>query len=558
MRVGIGWRTAAVLVAMVVLLPLLVFVDMSSSAAHEQTTRRCDYDPISGQKFNCRNVPVPHRHRPTARPPGWSVTTTTAKPEPTPTTAAPTTAPPTTAAPTTTRPIVVQPKSCPPGQHSNGGAGRNCHSHSFTPPCGTGLWSPGHGHSYRQRPPCRTTTTTTTTTPLQCVPPAHRYGNVCHTHVFTPPCGTGLWAPHSGHAPQQRPPCSTTTITTTTTPKDAEPTACESTQKAGQRERERHRHPITRNRSGADSGCHYVEASHCPAGQHEHVHGSGSCHSNVGGTLYSSVRSNRHSGSTHHCSESGAHEHPHGSGNCHDADTIHCPAGQHAHPETLNGAVLHERCHSTTPKDHHCGGDSGGDSGYHQHDGLGCHRADIDSCPSGQHEHLGDIFPNVRGCHSQSAQHNSGELEAGDRWVMWGTGEILCTIAGGGAAKAVKLAQKGADTIRRWVTRFAVDSGTSRSCGTLWDKYVLDQMDQDEADKKREHNERAEQDSDDDSSGSAGASTPEQTTTTAPQTPQEAWNDAMNRYVRGDLDRAGLQAAADAYQCALGVRSKCK
>jgi hypothetical protein len=48
-------------------------------------------------------------------------------------------------------------------------------------------------------------------------------------------------------------------------------------------------------------------------------------------------------------------------------------------------------------------------------------------------------------------------------------------------------------------------------------------------------------------------------TTAAPQvTPKEAWDQAMRDYTNGKLNRAGLQAAANRYQCALGVQSKCK
>ena len=62
----------------------------------------------------------------------------------------PTTAP---KKPTTT----TQPKSCPSGQHSNGGAGKNCHAnHDYSKiPCGTGTWTPGHGHSAVKRPACK-------------------------------------------------------------------------------------------------------------------------------------------------------------------------------------------------------------------------------------------------------------------------------------------------------------------------------------------------------------------------------------------------------------------
>ena len=42
-------------------MPALAVIAQPASA-HRQTTQRCDYDPISGQSFNCRQVPVSHTH----------------------------------------------------------------------------------------------------------------------------------------------------------------------------------------------------------------------------------------------------------------------------------------------------------------------------------------------------------------------------------------------------------------------------------------------------------------------------------------------------------------
>ncbi|MXY01532.1 MAG: hypothetical protein F4Y66_01665, partial [Acidimicrobiales bacterium] len=112
-RIGISMRTALALAVAVLLLPLLVFVELprSDAGAHPRTTQRCDYDPISGQNFNCRTVSVRHYHSPVQRtlcPPGTQGTypnctrpdtpaeAETKKPKPTATTAAP---PPTTKAP---------------------------------------------------------------------------------------------------------------------------------------------------------------------------------------------------------------------------------------------------------------------------------------------------------------------------------------------------------------------------------------------------------------------------------------------------------------------------
>ena len=195
-------RTLAALGVVLAFAAVLVVVPASTDEAEAhprtKTVQRCSYDPFAGQQCWTDTVNVSHVHRcgagltgtypncypippatqpvcpagMTGTPPNcYPPPPATTEPPPPSTTAAP---PPTTIfVPPTTAP---PPPSCPPGQHSNGGAGRNCHTHSFTPPCGTGLWSPGHGHTYRQRSPCMTTTTTTppttsttttTTTPQQ-------------------------------------------------------------------------------------------------------------------------------------------------------------------------------------------------------------------------------------------------------------------------------------------------------------------------------------------------------------------------------------------------------
>ncbi|WP_419863405.1 hypothetical protein [Candidatus Poriferisodalis sp.] len=172
--------------ALLVAVPALAVIAQPASA-HEQTEERCDYDPLTQQEYNCRQVEVSHVHQPNhySPPPDTSPRSTT-----------------------TTAPTTTEPPSCPAGQHSNGGAGRNCHAHSFTPPCGTGTWSPGHGHPPIQRPPCPAPE------PPSCPAGQHSNGGAgrnCHAHSFTPPCGTGTWSPGHGHTPIQRPPCTTTT-----------------------------------------------------------------------------------------------------------------------------------------------------------------------------------------------------------------------------------------------------------------------------------------------------------------------------------------------------------
>ena len=138
-RIGITWRTAAALSALVVLLPLLVFVDPSPSSAHTQTVRRCAYDPFAGQQ--CWNESVSHTHTsnnyapppdtspPTTAAPTTTVPTTTAPPPPAtlpvpnhysppPDTTTKTTTPPTTPQPNHYSPppdTSPKPKTCPAG-----------------------------------------------------------------------------------------------------------------------------------------------------------------------------------------------------------------------------------------------------------------------------------------------------------------------------------------------------------------------------------------------------------------------------------------------------------
>ncbi|MDE0133895.1 MAG: hypothetical protein OXH86_06845 [Acidimicrobiaceae bacterium] len=95
----------------------------------------------------------------------------------------------TTTAPPTTEPPKPKPKSCPAGQHSNYGAGKNCHAnHDYSNiPCGTGTWRPHPGHSAVKRPPCKQTITYTVKPcssvqePLQVVRRhKHGLGGTCH------------------------------------------------------------------------------------------------------------------------------------------------------------------------------------------------------------------------------------------------------------------------------------------------------------------------------------------------------------------------------------------
>ena len=284
------------------------------AAAHDQTEQRCDYDPLTNVPFNCRQVPVTHTHT------------------------APIIAPP----PDTT----PRPPSCPSGQHSNGGAGRNCHAHSFTPPsCGTGTWSPGHGHTPVPQRPCPPPTTTTPPPP-SCPSGQHSNGGAgrnCHAHSFTPPsCGTGTWSPGHGHTPVPRRPCP--------------PRECSSTQ---------HDHGTTSCHTETPANHHCTNTDH-----HQHPHGTGTCHSSTPSNHHCSSTAHWH-GSTschpetpanHHC-ETTEHQHPHGSGTCHanTATIHHCTGTAHTHGST--------NCHTSTPTNHHC------DAAEHQHThgAGGCH-----------------------------------------------------------------------------------------------------------------------------------------------------------------------------------------
>ena len=476
-------RLTAALAALLTFAAVLAVVPFTSAEpadAHTKTTQRCDYDPISGQQFNCRRVPVSHRHTTPKCPAGTTGTPPNCMPIPSDNTRS---AGKTTKCPAGT---TGTPPDCQPIPSDNTRSAATPTTAAPPPPTTT------------QPPP--PPTTTQPPPPPQCVPPAHRYGNGCHTHGYDAPCGTGLWVPHDGHTPQVRTPCPPPT----TEPKDKEPTACEPTQRVGQKVRERHRHPITRNRGGADSGCHYVETSHCPAGQHEHGHGTGACH-NIGNSLASSVSFNQHAGATHHCTTAGEHEHPHGSGNCHDADTIHCPDGQHGHDD----GTWPKSCHAATPKDHHCQTDGGtphwaAEATYqHKHDGLPCHPANVDNCPAGQHEHTAPgVFPRVAGCHNKDTQHNSGDLTLTQEIVHTATGEVVCLAAGRGAGKAAQLVRKGAKWLSRMLTGQAVDFGVNQGCSELYDLLIKEEARQHEADKKKDHNDHADDKADDDSANS--------------------------------------------------------
>ena len=371
-------RTLAALAALLAFMAVLVAVPLATSEtaeAHTKTVKRCSYDPFTNVQ-QCWTETVAHTHRviPDNPPPDTSPTTTTTTPPrcPAGTTGTPPNCspiPPTNdpapdpedkecpagtvgtppncktqpppecpAGQTGTWPnCKTPPKTCPAGQHSNGGAGKNCHSHSFTPPhCGTGTWSPGHGHTPVPLKPCPP--------PPRCATGHHRHGNTCHlNHDWTNiPCGTGTWAPHAGHTAKQRPPCPTTPPTTTTAP----PECPKQLGTHPHLDREQHRHVMgsQRNRGGDTlSACHLVDASHCPSGQHEHGHGSQECHA-LGQAVKNA--SGTHSGWTDHCA-SGEHSHEH-SGSCHAADPPYYDGVKIEKIEIAYGYI----CYTTNTKPH--------------------------------------------------------------------------------------------------------------------------------------------------------------------------------------------------------------
>ena len=211
-----------VVLAFAAVLVVVPLATADEAEAHTQAIKRCAYDPFAGQQ--CWYETVAHNHPPPTpreqiEPQGPDLniepgpTPTTAPPPantqpPPPTTAAP---PPTTAPPPPTTTIYVPPTTtttapprCATGYHRNGST---CHPNHGDPPCGTGLWTPHAGHSPQQRPPCRVTT---------CPAGTHRHTvyrgklSACGPDHPDPPCGTGYWwRHHAGHSVRQ-PPCDPT------------------------------------------------------------------------------------------------------------------------------------------------------------------------------------------------------------------------------------------------------------------------------------------------------------------------------------------------------------
>ena len=554
-------RLGAALAALLTFAAVLAVVPLVSAEpadAHTKTIQRCSYDPFAGRQ--CWNESVPHTHpkpKPKtstnyAPPPDTSPTTTTTT---TPTTVpVPKTCPSgTTGTPPNCQPVPSDntrsaPKTCPDGTTGTPPdclpvPSDNTRSAPKTCPDGTTGTPPDclpvpPDNTNRDATKCPEGTTGTPPKcqqtsseepPPKCLFPKHAHGDECHEHILTPPrCGTGTWIPHHGHTPQPRPPCPTTT---TTTPPECRPVQA---RVAGTVDTHRHLLGAQRNRGGGTmSDCHPTTVSHCAANQHEHVHGSQNCHAMY--TRLSSSLAVKH----HHCPD-GQHEHTHDSGQCHPEDEVHCEDGEHHHYMRASGLGGSDRCHD-----------------------IGDHPWFHEECDDGEHNHRDRVFREVRGCHDASTKHSAREWTRTDEFMYDVTGEVVCFIPGGAVAKVVKLLQKGASWLRKLVTSEAAGWGAGVGCGALWDRYVKEGARQHPDNQRRDHD-----DVDDESATTTTAAPrppttegpPKPTTTPAPPTttPQDAWNDAMGKFIRGEIDRAGLQAAADAYQCALGVQSKCK
>ena len=361
--------------AVLVVVPLAT-ADEADAHSRTKTVQRCSYDPFAGEQCWTETVNVSHVHRcgagltgtypncypippvtqpvcpagMTGTPPNcYPPPPATTEPPPPPTTAAP---PPTTAAPPPTT--------------------------AYVPP----------------------TTTTTTTPPPPCVPPRHRHGSTCHPDHGEPPCGTGLWTPHAGHTPQQRPACEDD--------KDDNEGGEKGTRSNRCADNSEHRHLM----AGHMTGCHdAAPADHCPAGQHAHSH-AGACHRNDVRSCEPGEANNSLGCLTMHCSD-GHHEHTHGSGDCHPSRTVHCEAGQHTHAVTsFSDWRTSAGCHPIGRV--HC------EAGQHQHGDTGCHSMSHGECAEGEHEHPNakNKNPNVAyyTCHPKSDVHY--EVSTLDRLLL--------------------------------------------------------------------------------------------------------------------------------------------
>ncbi|WP_420608505.1 hypothetical protein [Candidatus Poriferisodalis sp.] len=489
-------RTLAALAALLAFMAVLVAVPLATSEtaeAHTKTVKRCSYDPFTNVQ-QCWTETVAHTHRvipdnpppdtspkpekcptgTTGTPPNCSPIPPTNDPAPDPedkecpagTVGTPpnceTQPPPKCpAGQTGTWPnCKTPPKTCPAGQHSNGGAGKNCHSHSFTPPhCGTGTWSPGHGHTPVPLKPCppppKCPTGWTGTppdcriiqtvcpdgysgTPPDCVkdvcpdgqtgtppnckkvePPKcadgysgsppncvkecatgnHPHGTTCHLdHDWSKiPCGTGSdIGTWAPHAGH--------------TPRQRPQCGREnndcSLSHPGLRFQHRHVMGANKNRGGGTmSSCHIASTSHCQGGQHEHVHGSQECHA-LGTAVENSTGT-------------------------HSGWTDHCPTGQHSHEHSGS-------CHTATSEPAECA------ENYTY--SYSTQKCELDTALR--------IF------------------QRGTNLYIEGTGQVICTVVPGGAAtKAANLILKGSSKVAKWIFKQTVEIALDHPCDQLWDEY---------------------------------------------------------------------------------------
>ncbi len=430
-------RTLAALCALLAFMAVLAVVPLATAEpaeAHERTRYRCAYDPFAGRQ--CWSETVAHTHRtiPDNPPPD-----TAPKPKkcPTGTTGTPPNCSPVPSTnenrdpdpPITT--TTTAPPRCPAGQHSNGGAGRNCHSHSFTPPCGTGTWSPGHGHSAIQRPPC----------PKPKPPPE---------------CADG----YSGTPPN-----------------------CKKIDKK-------------------------VEPPKCPTGQT--------------GTPPNCTAPNKNGKG-----ESGVGP---------DGMCLQGYSGTPPNCMKISGTI--SLCHTQTTYN-----DDSKQVFHHRHDNLLCHThtaGSLDHPQSGigSHAELPEHMKPVTCPTHYTYSRRSGKcelsgglkiVERGRELVFSGTGQVICSFAAGGAAKkAAEALKKGGNKVLGWLTGKTVEWEIESPCDDVWTKYeehienqigtpnTVDPEDDDSDDESADGHpsgtdDDSGEDSDDDSDGSEEDEDPEPT-----------------------------------------------
>ena len=289
------WAALAALLTFATVLAVVPLANAEPAEAHTKTKQRCSYDVLTGQNYNCRQVPVPHLH-----------TSDNSGPPPD-------TTPRSQKCPTGT---TGTPPDCLPIPPDNS---RSSDNQDDEPPPTT-----------TQPPPPPTTTqpppvcpADTSGTPPNCVPDPCPPG----TSGTPPNCvqddgGTGSGCGHPSQHKHDKLGCHNRS-----SDHDTNPTRC------GPRSAE-HKHD--------GSGCHVATLDHCHDGEHSHEgsgchdedteHGRG--HDAASGRCTGRVPSHAHDGfgchpvSTNHCHDG---EHAHNGGGCHPIDHDSCPLGEHEH-----------------------------------------------------------------------------------------------------------------------------------------------------------------------------------------------------------------------------------